>query len=109
MNCLLHFQSEYACVTRTCIRNQNLTSTPGALFLSIHSLCAPIMLTSDIRGGFTRFEHQMDGMTQAGRLCVWLLLLNIVFLRLGLLLSFSLLCVLQLYPHAPQSASPCGC
>ena len=109
MKCLLHFQSEYACVTRTCIRNQNLTSTPGALFLSIHSLCAPIMLTSDIRGGFTRFEHQMDGMTQAGHLCVWLLLLNIVFLRLGLLLSFSLLCVLQLYPHAPQSASPCGC
>lgn len=40
MNCLLNFQSEYACVTRTCIGNQNLTSTPGALFLSIHSLCA---------------------------------------------------------------------
>lgn len=81
MNCLLNFQSEYACVTRT--GNQNLTSTPGALYLPVHSLCAPIILTSDIRGGFARIEHRIDGMIQDGRLCVWLLLPNIVFPRLS--------------------------
>lgn len=80
-DCLLNFQSEYACVTRT--GNQNLTNTPGALYLPAHSLCAPIILTSDISGVFARIEHQIDGMIQDGRLCVWLLLPNIVFLRLS--------------------------